>query len=171
MQRTDIEALVAQKKGILLDMSFGGTPQDRAVTYGPHGDIKADPRVYPFELPDNCVNTAIVTHVLEYITPCYFWNWFNDLHRVMQPNGVVYFSGPYGGDDSQGWVADPTHVTRVVLESFHWLLPSTPFYELHEKNFSRTPPKPWRMLGAARVPAPFGTVSYNVQLQAVKEVA
>jgi hypothetical protein len=169
MPPIDIETLLAEKKGLLLDISFGGTPQERSVTYGPTGDIGRDPTSLPFALPDNTVNTAVVTHVLEFISPWLFFRWFDDLHRIMQPNGVVYFSGPYGGDDSQGWVSDPTHTTRVVLETFHWFDPATPFYEVHQKQMGRKTPKPWKILTAARVPAPFGTISYNVAMQAVKE--
>lgn len=155
-----------QKKGFLLDLSFGGTPQPRSVTLSPKGDVRQSPTTLPFKLPSHSVHTAVVTHVLEFLDPAQVFPWFNELHRVMQPLGVVYFSGPYGGDESQGWLSDPTHRIRIVEQTFAWLDPQTPFYALHE-NLGRSTPRPWRTLTVARVPGAHGTASYNVQMQAL----
>ena len=171
-RKRDIAAIIRQKKGVLADISFGGTPQPNAVTIGPKGDIPLDPaflwNAYETqELPDGFIHTAVVTHVLEYVHQDCFFQWWNGLHRLMQPNGIVYVSGPYGGDESQGWLSDPCHMTRVVEQSFAWLDPRTPFYALHE-SVGRPQPKPWHPQNLARVPGTHGTVSYNVVLQAVK---
>lgn len=166
MTRLALRALLKKKKGLLLDISFGGKPQPRSVTLGPAGDIKHDPRIVPFPLPAGCVNTAVVTHVLEYLPPEHWFAWWDELHRVMQPHGVVYASGPYGGDESQGWLSDPTHRTRVVEQSFIWLDPRMPFYTMHEA-VGRQQPRPWHPLAIARVPGAHGTTSYNVTLQKV----
>ncbi len=160
--------LVERKKGILLDISMGGTPQPRSVTLGPSGDIKWDPRKLPFPLPSGVVNTAVVVHVVEYVSPEQFFAWWDELHRVMQPRGVVYISGPYGGDESHGWLSDPQHKTRVIEASFAWLDPRTPLYEEHAK-VGRQKPKPWHPLHMARVPGTQGSVSYNVMLEAQPE--
>lgn len=159
-----IAKLIERKKGILLDISFGGKPQSRSVTLGPTGDIPYDPRCIPFPLPDACVHTAVVTHVLEYLEPSQFFDWFDELWRVVQPMGTVYVSGPYGGDDSFGWLTDPTHKTRVLEQTFAWLDPRTPLYKENEK-VGRQLPKPWHPMQLARVPGPDGTISYNVALQ------
>lgn len=158
-----ISALLKAKKGLLLDISFGGKPQPRALTLGPSGDLKHDPRVIPFPLPAGCVHTAVITHVLEYLPPEHVFAWFDELHRVLQPQGVAYFSGPYGGDESQGWLSDPTHKTRIVEQSFAWLDPRTPFYAMNEAA-GRSQPRPWWTLSVARVPGAHGTTSYNVTL-------
>jgi len=163
-----IAKLVEKKKGLLLDISLGGVPQDRALTLGPSGDIKHDPRTLPFPLPDGCVNTAIVVHVLEYVSPALFFAWWDDLWRILQPKGVVYISGPYGGDDSQGWLSDPQHLTRVLETSFAWLDPRTPLYALHP-SLGRPTPKPWHPLQMARVPGTQGSISYNVMCQKVDQ--
>jgi hypothetical protein len=158
-----IQKLVQRKKGILLDISFGGTPQPRSVVLGPSGDIKHHPCTIPFPLPSSCVNTAVITHVLEFLEPEQWFAWWDELHRVMMPQGIVYVSGPYGGDESQGWLSDPTHRTRVIEQSFAWLDPRTPLYELHP-SLGRRLPKPWYPLALARVPGTHGTISYNVTL-------
>ncbi len=162
-----IAKVLAQKKGIILDISFGGTPQPRSVTMGPQGDIKHDPTEIPFPLPDGCVNTGIITHILEYIPQPRFFAWWDELWRVTQPYGVVYINGPYGGDESMGWLSDPQHITRIVEQSFAWLDPTTPMYALHPSLGRRTP-KPWVAKATARVPGTYGTISYNVTLQKVE---
>lgn len=156
--------LLQKKKGVMLDISLGGTPQPRSVTLGPGGDVKHDPLKIPFPLPKECVHTAVVTHVLEFLEPQQFFNWFDELWRVLQPHGTVYVSGPYGGDDSYGWLSDPTHKTRVMEQSFAWLDPRTPLYKLHP-DLGRKTPKPWYPLALARVPGTEGTISYNCTLQ------
>ena len=154
--------LVAKRSGILLDVSLGGTPQPNSVTFK---ELKYDPRFKYWPLPDHSVHTAVVTHVLEFLEPHAFFNWFDELHRVMRPGGVAYFSGPYGGDESIGWLSDPQHRTRVVEATFAWLDPRTPIYALHD-TCGRPQPKPWHVLTQARVPGTLGTISYNCTLTA-----
>ena len=159
-----VRVLLARKKGILLDISLGGTPQPRSVTLGPAGDIRHDPTKLPFPLPGGCVHTAVVVHVLEYLTPGYFFHWWDELWRIVQPFGSVYVSGPYGGDESQGWLSDPNHKTRVLEQTFAWLDPRTPLYAEHGKVGRKTP-KPWWPIQLARVPGTEGSISYNCMLQ------
>lgn len=169
-KNTRIEKLITGKKGVLLDISFGGTPQARSLSLSPKGDVRQHPCKIPFPLPDGCVHTAVVTHVLEYLAPEMFFKWFDELWRVVQPLGTVYLSGPYGGDESLGWLSDPTHKTRVVEQSFAWLDPRTPLYALHP-DVGRKTPRPWYPMTLARVPGTEGTVSYNCTLQKRTEVS
>lgn len=150
------------KAGVLLDISLGGTPQANSVTFA---DLRQSPLRLPWPLPDRTVHTAVVTHVLDYLTPEQFFPWWDELHRVMRPGGVVYASGPYGGDESVGWLSDPTHRTRIVEATFAWLDPRTPLYAEHAA-LKRAQPRPWHVLAQARVPGTLGTISYNCTLQA-----
>jgi len=77
----------------------------------------------------------------------------------------VHVSGPYGGDESVGWLSDPTHRTRIIETTFAWLDPRTPLYAEH-LALARPIPRPWHVLAQARVPGTLGTVSYNCTLQA-----
>jgi hypothetical protein len=163
--KKDILKLVNSKKGILLDMSWGGQQQPNSLRLGPGGEIDAIPTAMPIPLPTGCVHTAILTHILEFLEPENFFPWLDELHRVMRPQGVVYISGPYGGDESRGWLSDPTHRLRVTEETFTWLDPATPIYNQHE-SVGRKQPKPWKMLTQARVPGPHGTISINITMQA-----
>lgn len=161
---TRAERLVKAKTGILLDLSRGGTPQPNAVTCA---ELHIDPAAVTKPLPTGSVHTCIVTHVLEYLDPVKVWAWFDELHRIMRLGGTVYLSGPYGGEESHGWVSDPTHRVRVVEQTFAWLDPRLPFYSEHP-NLGRTAPKPWHVLQATRVPGMHGTISYNVVMQSAK---
>lgn len=156
-----IAKLLKKKQGILLDISLGGTPQEASVTMR---DLRHDPRKLPYPLPTGCVHTAVITHVLEYLEPYQFFPFWNEMHRILRPKGIVYVSGPYGGDESMGWINDPEHKTRVVEQSFAWLDPRVPFYAQHPE-VGRKLPAPWHPIQLTRVPGVNGTISYNVMMQ------
>jgi hypothetical protein len=165
--KASIQKLLKRKQGILLDISLGGIPQEGSVTMV---DLKHDPRKLPFPLPDGCVHTAVITHVLEYLEPRQFFPFWNEMHRLLRPRGLVYISGPYGGDQSEGWISDPEHKTRVVEQSFAWLDPRLPFYATHPE-VGRPFPAPWHPIQLMRVPGENGTVGYNVMMQSVRRVS
>lgn len=164
MARTRAAKVVKRKAGILLDLSLGGTPQPNSVTCA---DLKIDPRKPKFLLPTGSVHTCVATHILEYVAPTDVWHWFDELHRVMRPGGTVYFSGPYGGDESAGWVSDPSHRVRVVEQTFAWLDPRLPFFSQHA-DMGRAQPKPWHVLQATRAPGTHGTTTYQVVMRSAK---
>lgn len=163
MTRRQAATLVRGKAGVLLDVSLGGEPQANAVTFR---ELGHDPTVVPWPLPSGSVHTAIVRHVLEYVEPARVFAWFDELHRVMRTGGIAYVSGPYGGDDSAGWLSDPTHRTRIVEATFAWLDPAAPPYGLHA-DAARPTPRPWKTILMARVPGTIGTISYNGVIQAL----
>lgn len=158
--------LIDSKRGILLNISLGDKPEPRSVTLGPNGDVKHHPLLLPFPLPDACAHTCEIIHVLEYLLPSDFFAWFDELWRVMRPLGMVYLRGPYGGDESHGWLSDPTHQTRIIESSFLWLDPRGPLYGIHDQ-VARPTPKPWHPLFIERVPGSQGSLSYNATLQKV----
>jgi hypothetical protein len=161
-----VRALVESKKGILLNISLGDEPTRERVTLGPRGDVKTNPLVVPWALPDACAHTCEIIHVLEYLPSLHFFGWFDELWRVMRPDGKVYIRGPYGGDESHGWLSDPTHQTRIIEATFLWLDPRGPLYNLHPQ-VGRKIPKPWHPLFIERVPGSQGSLSYNATLKKV----
>lgn len=160
-----VAKLLKARSGVLLDVSRGGTPQENALTFK---DLGRDPLALPWPLPDKCVHTAVVTHVLDYLPPEHFFSWMDELHRVMRTHCIVHGSGVYGGDDSAGWVSDPQHRTRVVESTFAWLDPRTPLYQLQKQERGRELPRPWHLAGFTRVPGTLGTIGYNFSLVAVE---
>ncbi len=165
MTRKQVSKLLARKAGITLDISYGNwEKQAHSVRLGPGGDIDRDPRIVPFPLPSGCATECAVTHVLEYLPPEHFFAFFDELHRVMRPNSILYVKGPYGGEDSMGWISDPTHQTRIVEATFSWLDPRTPLHPLQESERGRKPPMPWFVMGFWREPGTLGTVAYKAML-------
>lgn len=165
MRKPELKKLLDRKRGVLLDVSLGGKKQARSLSL--LADVGHDPRTLPFPLPDACVHTAVVTHVVEFLDPSRLYAWFDELWRVMQPEGTVYMSGPYGGDQSDGWLSDPTHRTRIIESTFLWLDPRGPLYATEHANRNRPTPKPWLPQAIARVPGSQGTISYNAVLMKV----
>ncbi len=79
--------------------------------------------VDPIPLEDNSVDVALASHVIEHIGEIgkvegwfYFWQ---ELYRVLKPNGRVQFECPYF---SSCWAwADPTHIRAISVETFIYL--------------------------------------------------
>jgi hypothetical protein len=160
---TRSEKVVKAKTGILLDVSLGGTAQPNSVTFA---DLKASPLKVPWPLKDGECHTAVVTHCLEFVEPTHIFRWFDELHRVMRPGGIVYLSGPYGGELGDGWLSDPSHRTRITERSFIWLDPRGPYWQNHA-DIGRQHPRPWQVLQATRAPGMNGTQTYNVVMKSL----
>lgn len=95
--------------------------------------LDADPRLEPdlvctlgrdrIALPDNSVDVAYATHVLEHIgrqgeTKEWFFFW-EQLYRVLTPEGILVFESPLA---SSTWAwADPSHTRALTPESFTFL--------------------------------------------------
>ena len=86
-------------------------------------DLICELGVDPIALPDDSVDLVLAMHVLEHIGRqgeigpwFYFWQ---ELYRVMKPNGVLTFECPYF---SSTWAwADPTHTRAISEMSFLYL--------------------------------------------------
>lgn len=70
---SDIDALLQSKSGIRLDIGGGGNPQPGFVNMDarslPGVDVVWDVTKFPWPLPDECVLTAISSHLVEHIPP------------------------------------------------------------------------------------------------------
>lgn len=159
VSRREVATLLKQRRGIVLDVSLRGERQDGAVRLAPPplGDVAHDPLVVPWPLPDQSVLTAVVTHVVEYVAPRDLWAWFGELHRVCRPGAKVYLSGPYGGEEAWGWLADPLHLTRITSAALEHLDPRVPRYQHYR-------PAPFHVRTFTRVPGADG-VAYNAILE------
>lgn len=83
-------------------------------------DIFCDLGIVRIPLPDDSVDYVKAIHVLEHIgkqgqTRAWFYFW-EELYRVMIPNGTVYFEVPKWSS-VWGW-GDPSHVRLLSPESF-----------------------------------------------------
>lgn len=141
----NIEQLLKEKQGIRLDIGGGNNPQPGFVNIDiqplPKVDIVWDLEKTPWPLPDECVTTAIASHVLEHINPAkgIFINVMNEIWRVLKPNGQFAFVVPYA--ESFGMYQDPTHcnfINEATMNYFDPLHPSG-YYQFYQ-------PKPWKII-------------------------
>lgn len=72
-ERPDIKKLLEEKSGIRLDIGGGQDPMPGFVNIDvldlPEVDIVWDIERTPWPLPDECVTSAVASHVLEHLTP------------------------------------------------------------------------------------------------------
>jgi predicted SAM-dependent methyltransferase len=145
MTKKEIQALIDKNSGIRLDIGCGGNKNPGFVGIDmlplPGVDIVHDLEDTPWPLPDECVTTAVASHVLEHINPHkgVFIDVMNEVWRVLKPGGQFAFVVPYA--ESFGMMQDPTHcnfINEATMNYFDPLHPSN-FYQFYR-------PKPWRIV-------------------------
>lgn len=141
---SDLNKLLKDKSGIRLDIGCGGSKQPGFVGIDmldlPGVDIVHDLEVTPWPLPDECVLTAVASHVLEHINPHkgVFIDVMNEIWRVLKPGGQFAFVVPYAG--SHGYYQDPTHCNPINETTMSYFDP------LHENGYYLFyKPKPWQI--------------------------
>lgn len=142
-----IDKLLATQAGIRLDIGCGGSKQPGWVGMDiremPGVDIVHDVEAYPWPLPDDCVLTAMASHLVEHINPARFGfiNFMNEVWRVMKPDGEFMIAVPHGR--SSGYLQDPTHCNPCNEATWAYFDPLEPntgggLYRIYK-------PKPWRI--------------------------
>jgi predicted SAM-dependent methyltransferase len=139
----EIDKLLKDKSGIRLDIGCGSNKQsddfvgmDIRPLEGV--DIVHDMTDIPWPLPDECVLTAIASHVVEHIPPHNFGfiNWMDEVWRVLKPGGQLAIVVPHG--NSQGYLQDPTHCNACNENTWSYFDPTHPLYSIYA-------PRPWRI--------------------------
>lgn len=158
-----IEKLIEDRSGIRLDIGCGANKQGpdwvgMDIRPLPGVDIVHDMESIPWPLPDECVLSAVASHVVEHINPVKFGfiNWMNELWRVMRHDGKVALALPHGY--SPGYLQDPTHCNPCNENTFAYFDPAAlggGLYRIYE-------PKPWRIEFLAYDP------SANIEVVLVK---
>lgn len=106
----------------------------------PAVDIQHDLEVYPWPLPDECVQLAACGLVIEHINPARrgIIRFMDEIWRVLKIDAQVMISTPYAGSPMH--YADPTHTCGFVEQT--WLY----FDPLHPSGFYKDYyPKPWKL--------------------------
>lgn len=150
---SQIEALLAEKSGIQLDVACGAnkTPGFVGMDYQdlPGVDIIHDLAVLPWPLPDDSVIRAIASHYVEHIPKVVYYqgndgkfhsylpfiSFMNEMWRVMKPGGEFAIAAPHGY--SPGFLQDPTHTAGLNEATWYYFNPEHPFYGFYK-------PKPWK---------------------------
>lgn len=131
-----IKHLLKSKEGEVLRLSLGGDRQIGFMSMALDGDIKHDPELLPFPLPDNAITITKVLHVAERINPKDFIKWMDEIWRVMKYDGQLLISVFYAG--SPGYWADPFNVNGCTNETWYYFDP------LHPSGlYKKYKPKPW----------------------------
>lgn len=122
-----IDDLLRDKSGINLDIGCGANKQTGFVGIDirplPGVDIVWDITKFPWPLPDNCVNNAMASHLVEHIPPHNFGfvNFMNEVWRVLKPDGKFMIATPHGR--SSGYIQDPTHCNPCNEATFAYFAP------------------------------------------------
>jgi len=97
-------------------------------TAGPGVNAIFDAFAYPWPLADNSFDVALAAHIIEHIPHAVirngaiesagdgWWAWWDEMARVLKPNGVVYVLAPYAL--SSAALMDPTHTRFITWETF-----------------------------------------------------
>src|SRR3990167_3432791 len=147
---TDIDKLLKEKSGIRLDIGCGANKQTNFVGIDildlPQVDIVWDLEKTPWPLPDECVTTAIASHVLEHIQPHggVFIDVMNEIWRVLKPKAQFAFVVPHAS--SHGYAQDPTHCNMINETTMHYFDPDPEGKTLVGASlYNFYKPKPWKI--------------------------
>ena len=138
-----IEQVIKNRAGICLDIGGGNDPQQGFVNMDIRPlesvDIVHDLEEFPWPLPDECVLTALASHLIEHINPHrgVFIRFMDEVWRVMKVGGRFIISTPYAG--SPGYFQDPSHINPCNQTTFKYFTPAHPLYEKYK-------PKPWLIM-------------------------
>lgn len=149
----DIEQLIKERSGIRLDIGCGNNKQPGFVGLDiqplPGVDIVWDINRHPWPIPDECVATAICSHLIEHIPPVAiradgstwfpFLEFMNEVWRVTKVGGQFAISCPHA--TSPGYYQDPTHCNQVSEDTFCYF---TPEYE-NGRLWLFYKPLPWHI--------------------------
>ncbi len=139
-----IEGVLSQNSGIRLDIGCGESKRPGWVGLDmrelPGVDIVHDVEVFPWPLPDECVLTAIASHLVEHLNPHKFGfiNFMDEVWRIMKPGGKFAIATPHAL--SRGFAQDPTHCNPCNEATWAYFDPTD-----RSKLYTIYRPKPWKI--------------------------
>ena len=89
---------------------------------------------FPYPLRPDSVHICLLPHALEHVKPWLIFKAFNELWRVIKPEGQLAIATAYAG--SPAWWGDPSHCTGFNERSFFYLTPSHAAFDAKKS-------KPW----------------------------
>ena len=152
----DVDKLISENQGIFLDIGCGEYKQKGFIGMDirdlPGVDIVWDVEEYPWPLPDECVKTAMASHLVEHINPHKggFLQFMDEVWRVMKVGGEFAIATPHGS--SQGYLQDPTHCNPCNEATWDYFCPER-VTDYGVVLWSIYRPKPWRIKALAGHPA------------------
>ena len=143
-----IDQLLRDKSIIRLDIGCGDNKQGPdwvGIDYRKLDgvDIVHDLETFPWPIPDNSVQVAVTSHVVEHINPAkgIFIDFMNEVWRILKPDGEFAIATPYAG--SHGYFQDPSHVNPCNETTWKYFDPldeptGGQLYHIYE-------PAPWKI--------------------------
>lgn len=144
-----IDKLIKENSGIRLDIGCGANKQPGFVGIDmlplKGVDIVHDLEETPWPLPDECVMTAVASHVLEHINPHkgVFIAVMDEIWRVLKPRGQFAFVVPHAS--SHGYQQDPTHCNMINETTCHYFDPDPEGNNIGQQLYGFYRPKPWKI--------------------------
>ena len=123
------------KKGIRLSVGCGQSIDKNWVGIDIRDydfNIVHDLEVTPWPLEDSCCNVIVCSHILEHITPKYFIDVMNEIHRVGKPGCEIMIASPYGV--SPRFVQDPTHCNPISEVTLKYFDPKESLYNIYKPS-------------------------------------
>lgn len=103
-------------------------------------DVVHDVEVLPWPFKGSTFTRIYMSHVMEHLKPWLVIDIMNEMHRVMQPGGVLMMSMPY--PNSHGHWQDPTHIKPWNETTPRYFDPDCELYQIYK-------PSPWKIEGCA----------------------
>lgn len=106
----------------------------------PGVDVVHDLEDIPWPFPDDCLDRALISHILEHVHDLLAF--MAEVHRVCKDGAHVFVSTPYW--QSMGAWSDPTHVRAITENSLwywddrstYWRLYKPPVFHVVQQNFA-----------------------------------
>src|SRR3990167_316583 len=112
-----------------LDLACGNNKQEGfigvdIIKEGTHADVEHNLLIFPWPFEDNSIDEIFCSHFLEHIPHGYgfndpFFDFFNELWRVLKPEGKITFITPYY--TSIRAFQDPTHQRFITEATYAYL--------------------------------------------------
>lgn len=150
VMKKEIGQLLKANSGIRLDIGCGSNKNKGfvGIDYKQYGDVDIvhDIEVTPWPLPDECVTTAVASHVLEHINPHggVFIDVMDEIWRVLKPGAQFAFVVPHAA--SPGYAQDPTHCNMINETTMHYFDPDPEYASMGPSLYNFYRPKPWKII-------------------------
>ena len=96
--------------------------------------IVHDAEVFPWPVDSGACSVILMSHLIEHIKPWKQLDIMNEAWRVLESEGILIISTPYGG--SFRWHQDPTHCTSWNEATPYYFVQGNALYNVYT-------PKPW----------------------------
>jgi predicted SAM-dependent methyltransferase len=148
-----IRDVIESNKGIFLDIgcsdhkSPGSVGMDKRAVAGV--DIVQDIEVMPWPLPDACCARILMSHIIEHLDPSKIMDIFEELHRILRPNGQLLIAMPYAG--SPRFWQDPTHRHAWIEATPQYFDCDYPLWQVYRPSCWKVEQNFWNQVGDLNV--------------------